>query len=189
MQVKTIFELISALKGTLRQMDEELTANEGEVTEEVEALEFQYQDICDQLTGEGVDTLGRWLASVEDDIARVKAEEQFLAKRKKSLESKYDYIKHILRAVLDSCEVSEVRGDHGYKIKVRESVTTTTDSVLINELYGEKAEKALKDAGIPSYITFKLGASVKRVEEGQELPEVFIRNQESVIQFTKPKVK
>ena len=48
--------------------------NGGELTPEAEDLESVKNALADLLTGEGIDSLGRWLKSKEDEKAMYKAE-------------------------------------------------------------------------------------------------------------------
>ena len=75
-------------------------------------------------------------------------------------------------------------------IRVRKSkraVKTTVDTERLSEEYGAAVEKAVREAGIPEWVTVKLGASSALVPEGQELPDVFDRSVTPSVKFTKPR--
>lgn len=189
MKVNDIREIISYLRYLDGMRDEILTDNGGEVTEEVESIECEFADLSQKLEGEGVDMLGRWICSLEDKKDRAKAEKDFITRQISAIEDSIDYAKSLVRAIMDEGCIDQVKGNTGYKFKRYVSCTTSVDKPLVNELYAEKLRSLMDSNGIPRYITFTLGASVKAVEEGAELPEIFSVTNTPTVQFSKPRKK
>lgn len=182
---------INGLLDRMRQLTGDLEAmyveNGGEVTPATEAADAEITGIAETLLTEGVDSLGRWLRSKQDEAAAVKAEQDYLARRKKSVENTVDYIKAKITEVMAATGRTKVRGDLGYAFAAYDSVKTTVDTEKLTEEYGAAVEKAVRAAGIPGWVTVKLGASASLVPEEQELPDVFDRSVTPTVKFTKPR--
>ena len=182
---------IDGLLDRMRQLTGDLEAmyveTGGEVTPATEAADAEIGTIAETLLTEGVDSLGRWLRSKQDEAAAVKAEQDYLARRKKSVENTVDYIKAKITEVMAATGRTKVRGDLGYAFAAYDAVKTTVDADRLSEEYGAAVEKAVRDAGIPEWVTVKLGASASLVPEEQELPDVFDRSVTPTVKFTKPR--
>lgn len=182
---------IDGLLDRMRQLTGDLEAmyveNGGEVTPATEAADAEIGTIAETLLTEGVDSLGRWLRSKQDEAAAVKAEQDYLARRKKSVENTVDYIKAKITEVMAATGRTKVKGELGYAFATYDTVKTTVDADRLSEEYGAAVEKAVRDAGIPGWVTVKLGASSTLVPEGQELPDVFEVSVTPSVRFTKPR--
>lgn len=182
---------IDGLLDRMRQLTGDLEAmyveNGGEVTPATEAADAEVAGIAETLLTEGVDSLGRWLRSKQDEAAAVKAEQDYLARRKKSVENTVDYIKSKITEVMAATGRTKVKGELGYAFAAYDAVKTTVDAERLSEEYGAAVEKAVRDAGIPEWVTVKLGASSALVPEGQDLPDVFDRSVTPSVKFTKPR--
>ena len=182
---------IDGLLDRMRQLTGDLEAmyieNGGEVTPATEAADAEITGIAETLLTEGVDSLGRWLRSKQDEAAAVKAEQDYLARRKKSVENTVDYVKAKITEVMAATGRTKVKGDLGYAFAAYDAVKTTVDADRLSEEYGAAVEKAVRDAGIPEWVTVKLGASATLVPEEQELPDVFDRSVTPTVKFTKPR--
>ena len=182
---------IDGLLDRMRQLTGDLEAmyveNGGEVTPATEAADAEVGAIAETLLTEGVDSLGRWLRSKQDEAAAVKAEQDYLARRKKSVENTVDYIKAKITEVMAATGRTKIKGELGYAFAAYDAVKTTVDTERLSEEYGAAVEKAVRDAGIPEWVTVKLGASSALVPEGQELPDVFDRSVTPSVKFTKPR--
>ena len=182
---------IDGLLDRMRQLTGDLEAmyveNGGEVTPATEAADAEVAGIAETLLTEGVDSLGRWLRSKQDEAAAVKAEQDYLARRKKSVENTVDYIKAKITEVMAATGQTKVKGELGYAFAAYDAVKTTVDAERLSEEYGAAVEKAVRDAGIPEWVTVKLGASSALIPEGQELPDVFDRSVTPSVKFTKPR--
>lgn len=182
---------IDGLLDRMRQLTGDLEAmyveNGGEVTPATEAADAEIAGIAETLLAEGVDSLGRWLRSKQDEAAAVKAEQDYLVRRKKSVENTVDYIKAKITEVMAATGRTKVKGELGYAFAAYDAVKTTVDTERLSEEYGAAVEKAVREAGIPEWVTVKLGASSALVPEGQELPDVFDRSVTPSVKFTKPR--
>ena len=182
---------IDGLLDRMRQLTGDLEAmyveNGGEVTPATEAADAEITGIAETLLTEGVDSLGRWLRGKQDEAAAVKAEQDYLARRKKSVENTVDYIKAKITEVMAATGRTKVKGDLGYAFAAYDAVKTTVDADRLSEEYGAAVEKAVRDAGIPEWVTVKLGANSTLVPEGQELPDVFEVSVTPAVRFTKPR--
>ena len=182
---------IEGLLDRMRQLTGDLEAmyieNGGEVTPATEAADAEIAGIAETLLTEGVDSLGRWLRGKQDEAAAVKAEQDYLARRKKSVENTVDYIKAKITEVMAATGRTKVKGDLGYAFAAYDAVKTTVDADRLSEEYGAAVEKAVRDAGIPEWVTVKLGANSTLVPEGQELPDVFEVSVTPAVRFTKPR--
>lgn len=187
MEIRDINAALAAIETASRMQEEILLENGGEVTEEVESMEQQMADLQVLLSGEGIDTLGRWLKSKEDRKAALKAEKARIDQMMKATDNTIDYIKRLAYDVIRHTGRDKAKGLL-YSFVPYTSEKTEVDKDRVNELYRETAENALKAAGVPDYITLTLGASVKRVEEGEPLPDVFSVSRENTCRFNKPRM-
>lgn len=184
-----IQSLLDRLAEQARCLESAYIESEGEVTDQIAALEEEQEELKTLLLEGGVDSLGRWLKLKSDEVATYKAEAAYAASKAKAAANTIDYIKYRIYELLQAAGVESVKGDLGYSFKATMSVKTETNKDILEALYNEKADKALREAGIPAYITFKLGASVSAVPEGEELPAVFSRSETPSVTFRKPRSK
>ena len=182
-----ITDALAKLQGYTRSLEEAYEENGGEVTEETLHMEQEREVLAELLCTEGVDYLGRWLKSKEDEAKTIKAEADYVTRRRKAVENSVEYVKGRIAEVMQATHKDKIKGSNGYSFTASRSITTTVDSAAVKELYLEKAKKALLDAGIPAYITVKLDASVSAVPEGEPLPEIFTRTDVPSVTFRKPK--
>lgn len=180
-----IKDALSALAENCYLLEQAYTENGGEVTDETLSLESNIDYLKELLLQDGVDSLGRWLKAKEDEVKTYKAEKDAAARKIKSCENTIDYIKSMVHQVLTAAEVDKVKGSF-YSFTPYEKVSTSADKERINELYNDKVAEALKELGIPTYITFSLGASVNLVQD-ENLPDVFVRTTSHSCKFTKPR--
>lgn len=186
MNYKDINEALEALFSSSRNIEELYIENGGEVTEETEAMEAEIKAIADLLEGEGIDSLGRWLKSLEDKKQAIKNEKAKIALVEKAVDNSIDFVKTAVGKVLRAIGKDKAKGLL-YSFSTSVSDTTKADNAAIKELYHEQAKQALLDAGIPAHITCTLGASSSLVPEGEELPAYFTRTIKETAKFTKPR--
>ena len=171
-------------------LEEEYENNGGEVTEHTEAQESAIAALRELLTTEGVDSLGRWLKSKEDEIKTLKAEKDYITRKINAATGTIDYIKTQMNKILTAAQMEEIKGANGYKFQVTTSTKTEVDKEILKELFLDKVEKKLrggKNPVIPADVTFSLGASVSLVPEGAVLPSYYIRTSSPSCKFTKPR--
>lgn len=169
------------------ELEAALEENGGELTPELlESLEI-LEDLKALLAGDGVDDLGRWLKSVQDEIATMKAEADAAARKVKALKGQEDYVKFLIGQALDAIGAEKVKGQY-YGFQRKTSITSKVDQETLDSFYLAKAEKALQDAKIPAYIhpVLKTTTTELRAAGGDAL--AFLDTTEApAIGFTKPR--
>lgn len=177
-------DLTSALEG-------EYIENEGEVTESTESKETEIAVIRELLAGEGIDSLGRWLKSKEDEKKALKAEKDYLTRRIAACDATTDYIKVMVGQVLRATGQDKVKGTNGYAFSQYTSVKTTADKTTLKALYEERVRNLLVKGGIPAYIGVSLTASSTIFAEEGEQSEgdaaIFVTTRQDTCKFTKPR--
>lgn len=190
MNYKDIREALEALSWASYELEEEYIDNGGECTEATEAQEQRIEALKALLTTEGIDSLGRWLKGEEDKITSLKAEKAYIDRRIKAAEQTIDFIKTNVNAVLASVGLEKIKGECGYCFTATTSVKTSVDKELLNDMYLSQVEKALHEGDhpvIPQDVTITLGASVKMLEDGADLPAYYMRSETPSCRFTKPR--
>lgn len=189
MRIKEIESAIAALNALKWSLEQEYIDNGGEVTEDTIASEEQIETIKSLLSTEGVDSLGRWMKSVEDETKSYKAERDFVNRRIKANDNLLEYIKGLVNRVLVATEQEKVKGTF-YSFTATTSETTSVDKETLNNTFLEAVEKKLrrgKNPVIPVDVTITLGASIKNIPEGEEIPAYYQRNSKPSVRFTKPR--
>lgn len=189
MKVQEIENAIAALNALKWSLEQEYMDNGGEVTEQTIASEEQIETMKSLLSSEGVDSLGRWMKSVEDETKSFKAERDFVNRRIKANDNLLEYIKGLVNRVLVATEQEKVKGTF-YSFTATTSETTSVDKETLNNTFLEAVEKKLrggKKPVIPADVTITLGASIKSVPEGTEIPAYYLRNSKPSVRFTKPR--
>lgn len=180
---------LAELSTTMFLLEEEYMENGGEVTEYTATMEANIERLKVLLTTEGVDSLGRWLKSQEDRNKTLKAERDSINRQIKSCENTIDYIKTMVNRVLGMTEQEKVKGTL-YSFTITTSETTSVDKEILNKKFFEAVEKKLrggKKPVIPVDVTITLGASIKNVPEGAEIPAYYIHSSKPSVKFTKPR--
>ena len=183
---RDVQDALETLARVSYDLEDKYIENDGEVTDETEAMEAQKRAIQDLLGSDGIDTLGRWLKAKEDELKTFKAEKDAAARRMKSVENTIDFVKAKITEVMQATGQDRAKGMF-YSFTATVSNTTKVDSDLLNERYQAIAERAIRAAGVPDYVTMKLDAKVSLVPEGQETPDVFITTSRDTVRFTKPR--
>lgn len=184
-----IREAISRLQDMEFFLDEEYMNNGGEITEETERQEEAIAALRELLTTEGVDSLGRWLKAKEDQVAALKAEKDSVMRQISSVTNTIDYIKTQINHLLVETGTERVKGTF-YSFATTTSVKTSVNKDTLNEMFMEAIEKKLRGGKKPIItpdVTITLGASVKAVPEGAELPSYYTRTETPSVRFTKPR--
>lgn len=187
--MKTYQELQDALARVARlsyDLEDKYIENDGEVTEETQNMEAEIADLQDLLSGDGIDLLGRWLKSKEDELKTYKAEKEAAARRMKSVENTIDFVKSKITEVLKATDQQKVKGVF-YSFAQAVSNTTKVDTDILNQRYLAVAEDAIRAAGVPAYVTMKLDAKVSLVPEGEDIPDIFTITTKDTVRFTKPR--
>ena len=186
MKYSDIQDALSTLARVTRDLEDMYIENDGEVTDATEELEAQKSAVAELLNGEGLDDLGRWLASKENEIKMFKAEKDAAARRIKSVENTIEFIKSTIHTVMAATGCEKAKGVF-YSFTPTVSTTTKADTSVLKDRYQDIATQAIHAAGIPEYVTVTLGASVSLVPDGQETPDVFTVTTRDTVRFTKPR--
>ena len=178
-----------ALTESMYLLEEEYMENGGEITEHTTMMEEDIERLKVLLTTEGIDSLGRWMKSKEDQIKSLKAERDSINRQMKACENTIDYIKFEISNLLRRLGLEKVKGTC-YSYTATTSETTSVDKEILNQKFLSTVEKKLrggKNPVIPVDVTITLGASIKNVPEDAELPVYYIRNSKDTVRFTKPR--
>ena len=171
-------------------LEEVYENNGGEVTDYTEAQEAEISALKALLTNEGVDSLGRWLKSLEDKKTALKKEKDYLSRQIDKIDSHMDYVKQQIHTIMVAANIDKVKGINGYSFAPTTSVKTSVDKELLKTNYEERIKDALFKAFIPSYIGVTLTASATKakefgVVEGDE--GLFSETSTPSVRFTKPR--
>lgn len=170
-------------------LEEEYENNGGEVTEHTEEQESAIAALRELLTTEGVDSLGRWLKAKEDQIKTLKAEKDSVTRQINAANNTIEYIKTQINALMVQTGMEKVKGTF-YSFAPTTSVKTEVDKEILNQMFLDQVEKKLRGGKkpiIPADVTITLGASVKMIPEGANLPAYFTRVECPSVRFTKPR--
>lgn len=180
---------LNALQEMEYLLDQEYENNGGEVTDITEHQEQSISALKDLLTTDGVDSLGRWLKSKEDEIKALKAEKDAVTRKINSVNNTIDYIKTQINLLMTQTGMEKVKGTF-YSFTPMMSVKTDVDKELLKAVYEDKVKKALVMAHIPAYVGVSLTASASKakefgIEEGDE--ELFNETSTPSVRFGKPR--
>lgn len=190
MNNQEITDIIAKLDRAGYDYEQALLDNGGEVTEEVEHLSVEINDLKELLAGEGIDSLGRWLKSREDRLAALKAEKDYVSRKINAEKDYIDFIKSRINDVMKAIGETFIKGELGYSFKAFESSTISVNKEYLNARYMEEAERAIREAGVPEYIGVTLTASSKAAEAaGINIAEsgLFLTTKEDTVRFSKPR--
>lgn len=168
------------------ELEAALEENGGELTPELlQSLEI-LEDLKALLAGDGVDDLGRWLKSVQDEIATMKAEADAAARKVKALKGQEDYVKFLIGQALDAIGAEKVKGQYyGFTRK-----TSTTNKVAQEELeaaYNPAILAALGDL-LPGWLHIQLKTTATELKDAGGDALAFLETTEApAIGFTKPR--
>lgn len=189
MNAQEIYSAIAELTMSIETLEALYNETDGEVTAETEQREAVIENIKALLTGEGIDSLGRWLAQKEATIKILKKEKDSITRQMNSVNRVIDYIKGIVNDVLKATGQEKVKGTC-YSFSAYTSKTTEINKDILKALYAERVDEARIAAHIPPYITLTIGASSAKAEElgvieGDE--EIFIKSETPSCRFIKPR--
>lgn len=189
MNNKEIRDALSRLHEMEYYLEEEYENNGGEVTDHTEEQESAIAALRELLTTEGVDSLGRWLKAKEDQVKSLKAEKDSVTRQINKANDTIDFIKTQINALMVQTGMEKVKGTF-YSFAPITSVKTSVEKEILNEMFLQRVEEKLRGGKkpiIPVDVTITLGASVKMLQEGAELPAYFSRVESPSVRFTKPR--
>ena len=183
-----IKETIADITRRKWELENALEENGGELTDELLQAADALEDMKALLAGEGVDELGRWLKSVQDEIATRKAEADAAARKVKNLKSYEDYIKGLIGEALDAIGEEKAKGSF-YSFARTTSNKSAVNQELLEGDFLEAAEHAVRLAGIPGWVHIKLSTTTPELREAYEGDRLRYLEETSTpaIRFNKPR--
>ena len=191
MKYQDIQDALCNLARLSEELENQYIESEGEVTPEAEALEAQKDAVADLLTGEGIDTLGRWLKSKEDELAMYKAEKAAADRRIKSVRNTIDFVKAKISDIMVATGMQKAKGTY-YGFTAYVSEKTTLDEEQLDERWLDAVTEAARNAGLPGYIDVALKTTATRVKEWAQTHDgqgdmYLVTDTEDAVRFTKPR--
>lgn len=187
---KQINDALASIQELSFYLDEEYMNNGGEVTEYTEQMEAQIADLQYLLSSEGIDTLGRWMKAVEDEITTIKDEMNYLSGRVKAKQNTLSFIKTRINQVMGTLGMEKAKGMNGYSFTPYVSVETSVNKDALNAHYKGIINELMAQAGIPAFVSFNLTASATKAAECDNVPDdLFTRVETPSVKFLKPRKK
>lgn len=185
MKYQDIQDALATLARLSYELEDKYIENEGEITEETERLEAQKAAISDLLTGEGVDMLGRWLKSKEDELKTWKDEKAVADRRIKSVKNTIDFVKAKITEIMEATGLEKVKGSY-YSFTKSVSETSTVNAEELDRIWLDVATSAAHDAGLPAYVDVVLKTTATTLKEWGAT-EFLCTNSTDTVRFTKPR--
>lgn len=178
-----IKETLANINRTKYELEAAVEENGGELTPELLEQYNALEEMKALLAEEGVDELGRWLKSVQDEIAARKAEADAAARKVKNLKGYEDYVKFLIGQALDAIGQEKVKGQfYGFKR------TTSTKSEINYEAIEDQFGLMVEDLGIPAWLHIQFKTSVTELKEAGADALAFLETTEAPsLGFTKPR--
>ena len=168
------------------ELENALEENGGELTPELLETMDLIEELKALLAGDGVDDLGRWLKSVQDEIAARKAEADAAARKVKALKGQEDYVKFLIGQALDAIGQEKVKGQYyGFTRK-----TSTTNKVAQEDLDGAYLPAIMDAIGdmVPAWLHIQLKTTTTELKDAGGDALAFLETTEApAIGFTKPR--
>ena len=186
MNYQDIQSAMAALYHANENFDALMEENGGELTPEAEDLENVKNALQDLLSGEGIDSLGRWLKAKEDEKATFKAAKAAADRRIKAVDKTIDFIKHEIGRVLRATGQEKVKGTF-YSFSQFDSTKTSFDAKALDEKFLDMVTEAARNAGLPASVDVALKTTATRLQEDENLAELVSVETSETCKFTKPK--
>lgn len=186
MNYQDIQSALAALYHTTNDFNEKMEELGGEYTPETEELERVKQALEDLLSTDGVDYLGRWLKSKQDEKETYKAEKAACDRRIKSVDKTIDFIKTEIGRVLRATGQEKVKGTF-YTFKQATSTKTSFDAEALDAKFLEMVTEAARNAGLPASVDVALKTTATRLAADENLASLVNVDSTETSSFTKPK--
>ena len=182
---KEITNAIAELYRAANTLEELYIENEGEITEETAEQEAQVEAIKTLLNGDGIDSLGRWLAGKEQEKALLKAEKAAIDRKVKAVDNTIEYIKFQVGQVLRATGCEKAKG-LAYSFAQATRTTNSINYEAIEQDWGAIAEEAFREAGLPEWLHITFKTTTKELQEA-EAGTYLDTEVKDTIRFTKPR--
>lgn len=185
MNNQQINEAIMILKQNTMLLEQTYIENGGEVTEDTERMAEDVAALQVLLQEEGVDSLSRWLTSIQDGIAMYKAEKAAADARIKAAQKTEAYIKEQIERVMATLGVEKVKGTF-YSFSRYISTKSAIDEQALDDEYLSRVLIAARTAGLPDSIDVELKTTTTRLKEGG-LEKFVTETLTPTVKFVKPR--
>ena len=180
-----IQDSLSRLASLVEMRENRLIENEGEVTPDIEAIEAEIDFINSFLQGDGIDALGRWLTSKEDEVKRWKAEKAAADRRVKSAQNSVDFVKGKIAEVMVATGMDKAKGSF-YSFTKYVSEKSSVNQEELDRAYLDMVTEAARKAGLPDYVDVQLKTTTSALKEAFAYDLLDITTNDAV-RFTKPR--
>ena len=185
MTYKDIQDALATLNRLSLELEDQYIENEGEVTEATEEMEARKAAVQDLLQNEGIDALGRWLKTKEDEVKMWKAEKAAADRKVKSAQNTVDFVKAKIAEVMAATGTQKAKGSfYGFSAYVSEKAAVNYED--IERVWGPRVYAALQEIGFPGWmqINFKTTTTALKEAEATDLLDVTTGD---AVRFTKPR--
>ena len=185
MNYQDIQDALATLARLSELLEGKYLESEGEVTRETEELEAQKAAVADLLQNDGVDMLGRWLKTKEDEVKMWKAEKASADRRVRSAQNTVDFVKAKIAEVMRAVGMEKAKGSF-YSFSVYESEKSTVDYDAIAGVWGKPVMDALERIGLPGWLEVNFKTTTTALKEAGQ--DEFVQTVTGdAVRFTKPR--
>lgn len=179
-------DAIARLRSITESLDEAYEENGGEVTDYTEAIEEQKELIAAILQTEGMDTLGRWLKSLEDEELQYKDEAAYIARKRKRISENIAFVKWQSAQVMKELGLEKIKGENGYSFTATQSTVSACDEKALKEDWLPVVKQLCEAANIPSYVKITISGDMAAAKNLEETPSYFSFTKVDNVTFRKP---
>ena len=187
-------ELIDKIQRAKIDIETALEENGGELTADVMAQYDTLEDMKAILAGEGIDDLGRWLKSVQDDVAARKAEADAAARRLKNAKAYEDHVKGIIGEAMDLLDLDtnkngeKVAKGSFYGFKRTTSCKSSVRQELLEGDWLEIAQVGARMNGLPDWVDVQIKTTTTELQNAGDVALDYLEETKTpALSFTKPK--
>ncbi len=187
-------ELIDQIARAKWELETALEDNGGELTPELLEASDTLDEMKALLAGEGIDDLGRWLKSVQDEVAARKAEADAAARRLKNAKAYEDHVKGIIGQAMDLLDLDtnkngeKVAKGSFYGFKRTTSCKSSVRQELLEGDWLEVAQVGARMNGLPDWVDVQIKTTTTELREaGDTALDYLEETRTPALSFTKPK--
>ena len=185
MTYKDIQDALATLNRLSIELEDQYIESEGEVTEATEEMEARKGAVQDLLQNDGIDALGRWLKTKEDEVKMWKAEKAAADRKVKSAQNTVDFVKAKITEVMVMTGMDKAKGAYySFSRYVSEKASVNQDE--LDRLYLAIVTSAARDAGLPDFVDVQLKTTTTALKEAEATDLLDVTTGDAV-RFTKPR--
>ena len=185
MTYKDIQDALATLNRLSIELEDQYIESEGEVTEATEEMEARKAAVQDLLQNDGIDSLGRWLKTKEDEVKMWKAEKAAADRKVKSAQNTVDFVKAKIAEVMAMTGMDKAKGAY-YSFSKYASEKSAVDQEELERIWLDVATSAAHDAGLPAYVDVLLKTTTTALKEWGATDFIQTSTADAV-RFTKPR--